>query len=108
MQPPRGRDVAVRPPDGQRVAPRARSESREQPIRSPAQQHSGAEDGRSELELDAATYEAMVARATHAIGTWITSLPTQPMHRNRGAKKAVARLRRSLPETGAPFEGLLR
>ncbi|MFO0611283.1 MAG: aminotransferase class I/II-fold pyridoxal phosphate-dependent enzyme [Polyangiaceae bacterium] len=50
----------------------------------------------------------MVARAARAIGEWITALPNQPMHKNRGAKRAVARLRRGLPEKGEPFERLLR
>lgn len=50
----------------------------------------------------------MVAKAAAAVGAWITALPTQPMHRNRGAKRAVARLKRSMPETGEPFERVLR
>lgn len=50
----------------------------------------------------------MVGLAVHEIGKWIAALPTQPMHKNRGAKRAVARLRRSMPENGEPFERILR
>lgn len=110
------------------MAPRARSEPRSGQLRSARPQHSNgglearvadrngsrvddrpaaSADGRSELELDVRTYQAMVAKAAAAIAGWITALPTQPMHRNRGAKRAVARLRRSMPESGEPFERIL-
>lgn len=50
----------------------------------------------------------MVRLAAREIGKWIAALPTQAMHKNRGAKRAVARIHRPLPEGGEPFERLLR
>lgn len=59
------------------------------------------------LELSEEEFRAMVDHATREIVRHISSLPTQPMHGTRGAKKLARVLREGLPQTGAPFDKLI-
>ncbi len=60
------------------------------------------------LELPSRTMRAMVELAMDRIVRHIESLPTQPMHAVAGGKKLARMLREPLPETGTPYERLLR
>ena len=59
------------------------------------------------LELSEDEFRAMVEHATREIVRHVGSLPTQPMHGTRGAKKLARVLREGLPTKGAPYETLI-
>jgi aromatic-L-amino-acid decarboxylase len=59
------------------------------------------------LELSEEEFRAMVEHATREIVRHVGSLPTQPMHGTRGAKKLARVLREGLPEKGASYEKLI-
>ena len=60
------------------------------------------------LELSSETMRDMVEQAMDRIVTHIETLPSQPLHAVAGAKKLARALREPMPETGVPFERLLR
>jgi len=59
------------------------------------------------LELSEDQFRAMVEHATREILRHVGSLPTQPLHGTRGAKKLARVLREGLPQKGAPFDKLI-
>ncbi len=65
------------------------------------------EPGPYPLELAPARFEAMVEAVTQRLVRHLAGLEAAPMHRNRGARKAVRALREPLPEAGARFDALL-
>jgi aromatic-L-amino-acid decarboxylase len=60
------------------------------------------------LELPSETMRAMVDQAMNRIVQHIETLPSQPLHAVAGAKKLARALREPMPESGVPFERLLR
>lgn len=60
------------------------------------------------LELPAREMREMVDRAMDRIVRFVETLSEQPMHAVTGGKKLARALREPLPETGVPYERLLR
>ncbi len=60
------------------------------------------------LELTSHDLRKMVEVALDGIAKNVDTLPTQPMHKNRGGRKLARRLREPLPEASTPFPDLAR
>jgi aromatic-L-amino-acid decarboxylase len=61
-----------------------------------------------DLELTGAELERALATTSAFLAAHIDALPTAPMHRTKGSKKAARALREAMPEQGAPLEKLLK